>query len=185
MAGRRLEGRGVLDVGCGSGWLLAELAARGIDEEGLHGVDMIPSRVKGARDRLPAADIRRADARALPYDDDSFDLVAMLTCLSSMGRQSVDAALREAARVVAPAGIVLCYEPQVPNPFNRETSRIRLRDLERTLGPAVHVRRLTGFPPVARRLGRLSPYLYPSLSRLAPTHALTAHAGSAAPTTRG
>jgi SAM-dependent methyltransferase len=176
------DGGAVLDVGCGSGWLLAELAARGTDPARLHGVDLIERRVEAAARRVPGASVRRADARSLPFGEDSFGLVVLLTALSSMpSDEAIAAALAEAARVVSPGGLVLCYEPRLANPFNRSTRRVAGRGLAASLGAPVASRTLTGLPPLARRLGRATDRLYPPLARIAPTHQLTAHSPAGAP----
>jgi ubiquinone/menaquinone biosynthesis C-methylase UbiE len=187
LAAEPLEGEGaILDVGCGGGWLLAELAGAGVDPGRLLGVDLIPERVAAARERVPRADLRRADARELPFEDGAFSLVTLLSCLSSMPeRGDVDRALAEVSRVSAPGGLVLCYEPWLANPLNPATSRVAGRTLERSLGPASASPRLTGFPPLARRLGRFAPRLYPTLARHAPTHRLTAHERGGARRPRG
>jgi SAM-dependent methyltransferase len=182
LASELLEGEGeILDVGCGSGWLLAELAAQGVEQRRLHGVDLIQGRLADARRRLPDADIRSADARSLPFEDERFELVTLLTVLSSMpGDDSVGRALREVGRVASPTGIVLCYEPRLSNPFNRSTVAIRDQRLAAALGPPSRSRKLTGFPPLARRLGPLTAHLYPALALIAPTHRITAHGRGAA-----
>ena len=188
LAEEPLAGSGeILDIGCGSGWLLAEFAARGVERQRLHGVDLIEARVAAAGERVPGVDVRLADARSLPFEDGRFELVAMLTSLSSMlGEESVADALREARRVLSPTGLILCYEPWLPNPFNRRTTTISARALSASLGPASDSRRLTGFPPLARRLGALAPRLYPTLTRFAPTHRVTAHRpGGDVPRSRG
>ena len=66
------EGDRLLDVACGSG-LALELAAL----LGAHpaGIDASPRLVAVARDRSPGADIRVGDMNALPWPDDSFDVV--------------------------------------------------------------------------------------------------------------
>jgi ubiquinone/menaquinone biosynthesis C-methylase UbiE len=182
LGARHLEGaEEVLDVGCGSGWLLEALAAQGVAAFRLHGVDALAARAAAAARRVPGAAIETADARELPYENDRFGLVTLVTMLSSMADEgAVEAALREVRRVVSPTGLVLCYEPRLPNPLNRNTRVISPRQLQRQLGPPVASRRLTGLPPVARRLGKTAPRLYPLLARVAPTHRLTAHAGAAA-----
>jgi SAM-dependent methyltransferase len=168
----------LLDVGCGGGWLLAELADRGASPQRLHGVDLLPERVAAAQGRLPGADVRRADARRLPFEPGRFDAVAMLMTLSSIPQRRWRAeALAEAARVVRDDGIVLTYEPWLPNPFNPATRRVSAAELRAQLGAPLATRRLTGLPPLSRRLGPAAPRLYPLLARLAPTHRLTAHAG--------
>jgi SAM-dependent methyltransferase len=181
-----LRGDGaVLDVGCGSGRLLAELAARGVDPRRLHGVDLIEARVDAAGRRLGGATVKRADARALPFPDERFELVVLATALSSMpSGEAVARALAEAARVVSPTGLVLCYEPRLPTPLNRATRRIRGAELAAALGPPVASRSLTGLPPLARRLGGATGRLYPLLARAAPTHRLTAHSPGGAPRRR-
>jgi SAM-dependent methyltransferase len=187
LGGGCLDRGGFLDVGCGGGWLLEALAKRGARPGQLRGVDALPARVEAASRRVPAADVDAADARALPFDDDSFELVTLIAVLSSMRDDTaVAAALEEARRVTAPTGLVLCYEPRLPNPLNRHTRRISRRELE--CGPGgelVATRSLTGFPPLARHLGGAAPHLYPLLSRIAPTHRLVALAEVAAQRGRG
>jgi SAM-dependent methyltransferase len=186
IAAQPLAGSGqVLDVGCGSGWLLAALAAEGVSPSRLHGVDLLRERVGTAQKRLPAADLRVSDARELPFDDREIDLILLTTCLSSMPAANLDRALYEARRVCAEGGLVLCYEPALPNPFNAATTRVPARLLAAVLGAPVASRRLTGFPPITRRLGRRTDQAYPLLARLAPTHRLTAHAPGAARRRRG
>ncbi|HEY6551050.1 MAG TPA: class I SAM-dependent methyltransferase [Solirubrobacterales bacterium] len=180
------RGGEILDVGCGSGRLLAEFAARGVEQGHLHGVDLIESRLAAARMRVPDAEIRFADARSLPFEDGRFELVTLLTTLSSMqGEDSIGEALGEVSRVVSATGIVLCYEPRISNPLNQETVTVSSRALSTALGPAVDSRTLTGFPPLARRLGPLTSRLYPILARLAPTHRITVHESGGARRPRG
>jgi ubiquinone/menaquinone biosynthesis C-methylase UbiE len=176
LAAERLDGCGaILDIGCGGGWLLEQLGRRGVEPQRLHGVDLIASRAQAARRRLPEADIRLADARKLPYPDAEFELITLLTCLSSMpDRHAVRRALAEADRVLAPGGLLLAYEPRLANPFNRATVAVPRRLLRETLSRERESRSLTGLPPLARRLGSATPYLYPTLARALPTHRLTA-----------
>lgn len=166
----------ILDLGCGTGWLLEALAREGVEPPRLHGVEALAARAEAAARRVPGAQVRTADARDLPYESDRFGLVALVTVLSSMPDEAaVAAALREARRVAAPTGVVLVYEARLPNPLNRRTRLVSRRELEEGLGPATEQRSLTGLPPLGRRLGRAAPRLYPLLARVAPTHRLTAH----------
>lgn len=170
-AGDRLGAGQMLDIGCGSAWLLERLARRGVSEDRLCGVDLLVERVDLARRRVPTADIRRADARSLPFADGTFAVVSLLAVLSSMSEgRSVREALREAARVTSPQGVLVCYEASLPNPLNAETIYVGARSIEAELGDPTSCRRVTGLPAVARRLGRLTPMLYGSLARVAPTH---------------
>lgn len=187
LAAAPLRGDGaVLDVGCGSGWLLAELAGRGVEPGRLHGVDLIERRVEAAGRRLSGATVEQADARALPFPDERFELVVLATALSSMpSGEAVAGALAEAARVVSPTGLVLCYEPRFANPLNRATRRVGGPEIAAALGPPLASRSLTGLPALARRLGDATGRLYPLLARVAPTHRLTAHSPGAVPRPRG
>jgi SAM-dependent methyltransferase len=56
-------GATVVDVGCGAGRAVAELAARGARAVG---VDLDPVMVRAARERFPAIDVRDGDALSLP-----------------------------------------------------------------------------------------------------------------------
>lgn len=174
-AGDRLPIGRVLDIGCGGGWLLRALEQIGVAHGNLHGVDLIESRVGAARKSLPGADIRRADARRLPYDDGSFDLVTLLTVLSSMpDAGTARASLEAARRVLAPGGALIVYEARRRNPANRATRLVTPTDFDRALGPDWREVPLTVVPALARRLGSFAPRLYPPMSRFRPllTHRL-------------
>jgi SAM-dependent methyltransferase len=159
--GRRLAPGGgeILDVGCGTGWWLAELAAGGVDATRLRGVEALADRVAAARGRVPGATIELGDARALPLPDGAVSAVTLLTVLSSLADSTdVACALREARRVVAPGGIVVVWEPRIATPGNRATLLVRRRQVEAVLG-ATEIRTLTVLPPLARRTARIYPWL--------------------------
>jgi ubiquinone/menaquinone biosynthesis C-methylase UbiE len=65
-------GQSVLDIGCGVGAFLRLVAERGARPFGL---DASRELLKIARRRLPDGDLRVGDMEALPYEDNSFDLV--------------------------------------------------------------------------------------------------------------
>jgi ubiquinone/menaquinone biosynthesis C-methylase UbiE len=98
------EARSLLEVGAGAGGL-----ARATREELAPGVrhvvtDLSPTMIGLARQKLgPAADVRVADAQALPFGDGEFD--RLLANLSLMLVPDADRALAEALRVVAPGGL--------------------------------------------------------------------------------
>jgi SAM-dependent methyltransferase len=109
------EGQLVLDIGCGAGAFLRLVAGRGARPFGL---DASEALVELARTRVPDADLRVGDMQALPYDDDTFDLVTGFT--SFFFANDIVAALREARRVAKPGAAVVI---QVWGPHER-------RDLE-------------------------------------------------------
>lgn len=100
-----------LDVGCGAGHLGFALAplARG----GLVALDPLPGMLEvvageAARRGLAQLRTQRGDARALPFDDAAFDLVA--TRYSAHHWPDVPAALREMVRVLKPGGWLLLID---------------------------------------------------------------------------
>ena len=99
-----VAGRRILDAGCGSGPLAAELAARGAV---VSGFDASPAMVELARRRLgPDADLRVADLdRPLPYGDGTFDDAVVSLVLHYL--RDWAGPLAELRRVVRPGGRVL------------------------------------------------------------------------------
>jgi SAM-dependent methyltransferase len=95
-------GARVLEVACGSGVFLKLAADRGAE---VHGLDASEALVELARSRVPGADLRVGDLQALPYTDDSFDLVAGFNAF--FFADDIVAALREAARVAKPGAPVV------------------------------------------------------------------------------
>ena len=108
MAGE-LDGRRVLDVGCGDGTYALAAAERGAL---VSGVDIAPEMIRAAEARVVERslniDFRVGSAAALPFDDGSFDVVIAVTllCLGS----DPGAAVAECARVTAPGGRVVVGE---------------------------------------------------------------------------
>jgi SAM-dependent methyltransferase len=153
-ADQRAAGADVLDVGCGGGWWLAQLAGAGVPAQRLHGVDLIAERVERARSSVPGALVELADATALPFEDARFGVVLLLTTLSSAGGPARRRALlMDARRVLAPGGVLIVYEPRWPNPRNRHTHRVARRELRTHASDEVSHEAITLLPPVARRLG--------------------------------
>jgi SAM-dependent methyltransferase len=91
-----------LDVGCGTGRHTAWLAAAGHD---VVGIDPSPQMLARARERLPGVEFRDGDVGALPAADGEAALVVCALALSHV--PSLDAALAELARVLAPAGLLV------------------------------------------------------------------------------
>jgi SAM-dependent methyltransferase len=94
-------GSRVLDIGCGSGEFLAMLGRLGAVAAG---ADPATGMLKLARSGNPAADIRPGTAEALPWPDNSFDVVTAINSLQFADSTAV--ALAEAMRVTAPGGAV-------------------------------------------------------------------------------
>ncbi|HEY7399970.1 MAG TPA: class I SAM-dependent methyltransferase [Actinomycetota bacterium] len=88
-----------LDLGCGEGRVARDLAKRG---HRVVGIDASPTLLASARDADPVGRYLIADAAALPFPDESFDVVVAYNTL--MDFDDLDAAMREAARVLASGG---------------------------------------------------------------------------------
>jgi SAM-dependent methyltransferase len=95
-------GQLVLDIGCGVGAFLRLVADSGARAFGL---DASEALLELARSRLPDADLRIGDMEALPYADDTFDLVTGFN--SFFFANDIVAALREAGRVAKPGARVV------------------------------------------------------------------------------
>jgi SAM-dependent methyltransferase len=93
----------VLDVGCGSGVLTAELAER-LGADAVWAVDPSEQFVAAVRVRCPGVEVQQAAAEELPFEDRSFD--AALAQLVVHFMADPVAGLREMARVSRRHGIV-------------------------------------------------------------------------------
>jgi ubiquinone/menaquinone biosynthesis C-methylase UbiE len=97
----RSRGRDVLEVGFGLGTDFMQFARAGAQ---LHGTDLTQAAANAVRKRLAyeglAADVRVGDAEALPFKDDSFDLVYSWGVLHHT--PNTEMALSEVRRVLRP-----------------------------------------------------------------------------------
>lgn len=98
-------GTKVLDVACGSGNLAVVAAAKGAD---VTGVDIADNLIESAKTRAAelGLDIKFevGDAEALPYDDNSFDVV--MTMFGAMFAPRPDVVANELVRVCKPGGTI-------------------------------------------------------------------------------
>ena len=154
-----LEGRAILDIGCGDGWQLVQFERWGARAEQLAGIDLIPSRVDRAAARFAgcahheAPQLQVGDASDLPWSADCFDVVHQSTVFSSILDVSMrQAVAREIVRVLKPGGILIWYDLFVDNPANPAVRGIGAHDI-RALFPtcAVRLQRATLAPPLSRR----------------------------------
>ena len=165
-----LGSRRVLEVGCGTGAELARLMEFGAEPGRLVGVDLLADRVAVAKASFPAFDIRVANAERLEFPDGEFDLVLALTLFSSIQDQHMARNVStEIQRVLKPDGAVLWYDFRYDNPSNRNVHAMN-KAAVRSLFPGLKGRlaAVTLLPPLARRLGPLTPALYPVLAAAPP-----------------
>jgi len=105
-----LEGRDVLDIGCGGGGLVRALAARGARAVGL---ETSERQLRDARERRVDGRARYVVGRAeaLPFADGSLDAVLFVLSLHHVPTARMATALREAARVLRSGGVIHVAEP--------------------------------------------------------------------------
>ncbi len=90
-------GERLLDVGCGKGYLLYEFT-RVVPGVAVTGIDVSRYGLAHAKPEVRQT-LAAADARRLPFADDSFDVVISLGTLHNLSIEGVVAALREIERV--------------------------------------------------------------------------------------
>lgn len=166
----------VLDLGCGHGGVLASLLDLGAQPHNLYGIDLLPDRIEAARRAYPDIRFACGNAEHLDFQDACFDLVLLFTVFSSILDDGMAHNIaHEVRRVLKPSGAVLWYDFRYNNPWNphvRGMTKWHIRqffpDFE------MHLRTITLLPPLARRMGRLTPVLYPLLAAIPPlrTHYL-------------
>ena len=104
-----------LDVGCGTGALLAVIREQRKDVQ-LFGIDLSEEMIKVARAKLgEKADLRVSDSERLPFEDRKFDLI---TCTFSFHHYPHPVeALIEMKRVLSQGGVLIIADPLLFTPL--------------------------------------------------------------------
>jgi SAM-dependent methyltransferase len=105
-----LEGKRILDVGCGLGMYVEKF--RQFSPE-VYGVDIDPDKVAQASERLP--NIQASPAEVLPFEDASFDVIMLHEVIEHVDDDR--ASIREAYRCLRPGGQIVIYAPNRLYPF--------------------------------------------------------------------
>lgn len=105
-----LAGRDVLDVGCGDGAFVRELARSGARMTGL---ECSVAQLELCRQATPVTGESYISGvgQALPFPDDSFDATVLRASLHHVPAAEMLPALREARRVTRPGGELFIFEP--------------------------------------------------------------------------
>lgn len=154
-------GRRVIEVGCGTGLLAADLVQAGLD---LVGVD--PARGMLARARARGVRVVMAVGERLPVRTGAFDVaynIAVLHHVAAKG--AVREVVAEMARVVRPGGLVLVWDHNPRNPYwpflmrrvPQDVGKERLISLEEIIVAF----RSAGINPSWRRTGWMPDFVPP------------------------
>ncbi|MFA5945196.1 MAG: methyltransferase domain-containing protein [Candidatus Thermoplasmatota archaeon] len=94
--------RHILDVGCGSGGVTADLVGLGPE---VVAIDVDAAMARRAASSVPAASVLQGEGRSLPFADGTFD--AAVCNLVLLWSPEPERLVAEMARVVRPGGVVL------------------------------------------------------------------------------
>ena len=101
----------VLDVGCGTGGLVAAYADAGAV---VSGIDLSEAMLEQAKNRVrDRTRLEVGDATALPYADASFDIVVASLMLHELERDTQKKVIRAMVRVTTPGGSIILIDYRV------------------------------------------------------------------------
>lgn len=157
-----LSGLKILDVGCSTGSMLRRLLNFKADASTLFGVDLMEERVNLAHNLNPRLQLMCSDASALPFPNESFDLVIQSTLFTSVLDFNVQKLMAaEILRVMRCHARLIWYDFRYSNPRNKNVRGIGKSKIG-ALFPRCMVKyqRTTLAPPIARIVCRHSEFLY-------------------------
>jgi ubiquinone/menaquinone biosynthesis C-methylase UbiE len=152
-----LTDKKILEVGCGSGGVLAQLINYGAASSNLVGIDLLSNRLKEAKHSIGGLGLSNADSRYLPFDQEQFDLVLQFTAFSSILDAQIKMELAsEMLRVLKPDGLIIWFDFWL-NPINNQTKGIRIPEIIRLFpGCDYDFIKVILAPPIARKLVPIS-----------------------------
>lgn len=161
-----LQDKKILEVGCAGGGVMGSLIKLGAVEDNIYGIDIRKNRIKDAKKALPNCHFLVMDAANLDFSPDAFELITVSTLFSSILNTSTRRKIAsEIYRVLKPGGAVLYYDFRYNNPTNKNVVGIKMREINK-LFPNMnkYLQLITLLPPLARRMGKATPFLYPTFS---------------------
>jgi len=134
-----LQGRRVLEVGCGCGGNISFLGGTDAVATDLSADCLRRAGRRGLNQLL------RADAASLPFTDGAFDVVLALDVLEHIRDDA--ACVREVARVLKPAGVLLATVPALPALWSVHDEAFH-HERRYSAGGLRHLLRENGFEPM-------------------------------------
>ena len=176
--GTNLADKRLLDVGCGTGPVLLAMLRYGFQPQNCFGIDPLPEQIEHAKKRFPNITFACCSAENIPFEKNSFHLVTLFTCLSSILDSDIRRTVcRQAFDALRPGGWLIIYDFRVNNPSNPDVQAVTFKELIDYFPHADRISKtLTLAPPLARRIARFSMPLCSALTALPflRTHRLTA-----------
>jgi arsenite methyltransferase len=136
-------GERILDMGCGRGAVLLMAAqhlttGRGVGVDLWRSVDQSGNSAEAARRNAVAegvadrVELHDGDMAALPFEDDSFDLVLSSLAIHNIsGRAGRAKAVSEAVRVLRPGGRLLIADVRCTREYQAQLSKLAMNDIVR------------------------------------------------------
>lgn len=161
------DNKKILEIGCGSGRVLAEYLSLGANPGNLFGIDLLADRVSEAQQRLPGSWITCDDGQNTSFLDRSFDIIIQYTAFSSILDPGIKARVAtEMLRLLNDMGYIIWYDFWL-NPTNPQTKGIRPSEIIQLFPNCSYdFQRITLAPPIARRIVPLSWILATFLERI-------------------
>ena len=100
----------VLDVGCGTGYLLQQMSKQQ-EIEG-YGIDIEPNMIEEARKKCPEMDILVSPCEKTPFDNNEFDVIT--ACMAYHHFSDKEKFAEEASRILKRGGYVYIADPRFP-----------------------------------------------------------------------
>lgn len=116
---KKVKGKRILDLGCGSGIHAGLLRNRGAN---VYGIDISPRMIKIAKANISGVDFRVGSVYELPYESNYFDVVVSSYVVEHF--ENLDAAFKEVKRVLKKKGAFIF---SMANPVKDSASHIKGR----------------------------------------------------------
>jgi Methylase involved in ubiquinone/menaquinone biosynthesis len=110
----------VIDVGCGTGYLLRRMAER--QEIIGYGIDLEPKMIDEAKQKCPEMNIQVSPSENTPFDNNTFDV--MTACMAYHHFSDKEGFIKEAARIIKPGGYLYIADPFFPFPVRKTINGI-------------------------------------------------------------
>lgn len=110
------EGADVLDLGCGIGLYGSYLSGK---FKSLSGIDVSQKCVDVAKENTPEVNYMAYDGKAIPFEDNSLDVVYVITVMHHIPVAEWESITADIKRVLRPGGLCVIFEHNPWNPATR------------------------------------------------------------------